>query len=322
VVTRAIAAAILSCVVLGEGASRPLIIGHRGASGYRPEHTLEAYRLAAEMGADFIEPDLVSTRDGVLIARHENEIGGTTDVAARFPDRKTTKLVDGQSIAGWFAEDFTLAEIKTLRATERLAFRSHEFDGRFQVPTFDEVVDLAQQLGRELGSPVGVYPETKHPAYFRGIGLALEERLLASLDRRGWNSREAPVFIQSFDASSLKILRATTKVRLIYLTGDPALVAGEALSEAAAFADGIGAEKRLLIPVKADGTLGEPTDLVARAHAAGLLVHAWTVRIDREFQPAAYRGRPEAEFERLREIGVDGVFTDFPDVAANAYKKD
>ncbi len=150
--------------------SRPLIIGHRGASGHRPEHTLEGYRLAAEMGADFIEPDLVPTKDGILIARHENEIGGTTDAAERFPDRKRTKVVDGQSITGWFSEDFTLAEIRTLRAKERLAFRSHAYDGRFLVPTFDEVIELAERLARELGRPIGIYPETKHPTYFRAIG--------------------------------------------------------------------------------------------------------------------------------------------------------
>jgi glycerophosphoryl diester phosphodiesterase len=316
-------ALLLLCALAGADAARPLIIGHRGASGYRPEHTLESYRLAAQMGADFIEPDLVSTKDGILIARHENEIGGTTDAAGRFPDRKTTKTVDGPSIAGWFTEDFTLAEITTLRAKERLATRSHEYDGQFQVPTFDEVIDLAQQLGRELGRPIGVYPETKHPSYFRGIGLPLEPKLIASLQAHGWNTRDAPVFIQSFEQGNLKALRGETKVRLIQLVaatpmfGQPGLADFAAI---AAYADGVGLEKRLLVPVNRDGTLGEPTDLVARAHAAGLLVHAWTVRIDKEFLPAGYRGKPEAEFEKLRALGVDGVFTDFPDVAANTYK--
>jgi glycerophosphoryl diester phosphodiesterase len=320
-VVRPALALLLSCAFAGADSARPLIIGHRGASGYRPEHTLESYRLAAQMGADFIEPDLVSTRDGILIARHENEIGGTTDAADRFPDRKTSKTVDGQSITGWFTEDLTLAEIKTLRAKERLATRSHEYDGRFQVPTFDEVIDLAQQLGRELGRPIGVYPETKHPSYFRGIGLPLEPKLIASLQAHGWNTREAPVFIQSFEQGNLKALRGETKVRLVQLVSNPALVAGDGLKAIAGYADGIGPEKRLLIPVGPDGALGEPTDLVARAHAAGLLVHVWTVRIDKEFLPAGYRGKPEAEFEKLRALGVDGVFTDFPDVAANTYKR-
>jgi glycerophosphoryl diester phosphodiesterase len=297
----------------------PLIIGHRGASGYRPEHTLEGYRLAVEMGADFIEPDLVSTKDGVLIARHENEIGGTTDVADRFPDRKRTNTVDGHSIAGWFTEDFTLAEIKTLRARERLRFRSHAYDAQFQIPTFEEVIELAQRLGESRGRPVGIYPETKHPTYFRGIGLPLEDKLLESLEKHGWNRRDAPVFIQSFEQGNLRDLRKQTTVRLIQLVERPALVEGDGLKNIAAYADGIGAEKRLIVPVQPDGTLGRPTDLVARAHAAGLLVHVWTIRIEKEFLPAGYHGKAEAEFEQFRDLGVDGVFTDFPDVAARSY---
>jgi glycerophosphoryl diester phosphodiesterase len=298
---------------------RPLIIAHRGASGHRPEHTLEGYRLAVEMGADFIEPDLVSTKDGVLIARHENEIGGTTDVADAFPDRKRTKTVDGQSMTGWFTEDFTLAEIQTLRARERLAFRSHAYDGQFQIATFDQVIELAQQLAKAAGRPVGVYPETKHPTYFRGIHLPLEEKLLASLQKHGWNRREAPVFIQSFEQDNLRALRKQTQVRLIQLVSDAAMVEGDGLKSIAAYADGIGPEKRLVVPVNADGSLGTPTDLVTRAHAAGLLVHIWTIRVDKEFLPSGYHGRPEAEFEQFRQLGVDGVFTDFPDVAAKTY---
>ena len=303
-------------------ASRPLIIGHRGASGHRPEHTLEAYRLAAEMGADFIEPDLVSTKDGVLIARHENEIGGTTDAADRFPDRKRTKTIDGKSLTGWFSEDFTLAEIKSLRARERLAFRSHAYDGRFQVATFDEVIALAQALGRELRRPIGVYPETKHPTYFRGIDLPLEEKILASLDNAGWNRRDAPVFIQSFEQGNLRDLRKKTTVRLIQLASTAAVVEGDRLKEIAGYADGIGPEKRLVIPVRADGSVGAPTDLVARAHALGLLVHAYTLRSDRQFLPAAYQGRAEEEYRQFRAAGVDGLFTDFPDVAARVYASD
>ena len=300
-------------------APRPLIIGHRGASGHRPEHTLASYRLAAEMGADFIEPDLVSTKDGVLIARHENEIGGTTDVAAKFPDRRRSKTIDGQTIEGWFSEDFTLAEIKTLRARERLAFRSHEFDGRFEVATFEEVVVLAQQLGRELGRPVGVYPETKHPTYFRSIGLPLEEPLLGVLEKHGWNTREAPVFIQSFETGNLRALRPKTKVRLIQLAATAAVVEGDRLKDIATNADGIGPEKRLIIPVKPDGTVGPATELVARARALGLLVHAWTLRSDPQFLPAGYKGDAAEEYRQFRAAGVDGLFTDFPDVAAKTY---
>jgi glycerophosphoryl diester phosphodiesterase len=300
--------------------ARPLINGHRGASGHRPEHTLAGYRLAAEMGADYIEPDLVSTKDGVLIARHENEIGGTTDVALKFPDRKTTKTVDGQPIAGWFTEDFTLAEIKTLRAKERLAFRSHEYDGRFEIPTFDEVIDVAQEMGRTLGRPIGVYPETKHPTHFRGIGLPLEEKLLAALETHGWNTRESPVFIQSFESGNLRELRKKTRVRLIQLVSGPGAVDAAGLTDIATYADGIGPEKRLLIPVDPQGHLLPPTDLVRRAHAAGLLVHPWTVRIEKEFLPADYKGRAESEFEQLRDLGVDAIFTDFPDVAKRALR--
>ena len=300
----------------------PLIIGHRGASGYRPEHTLASYRLAAEMGADFIEPDLVSTKDGVLIARHENEIGGTTDVASKFPDRKRTKTIDGQSIEGWFTEDFALAEIKTLRAKERLAFRSHEYDGRFEVATFEEVIVLAKQLGRELGRPVGIYPETKHPTYFRSIGLPLEEPLLAALEKHGWNSREAPVFIQSFETGNLRALRKQTKVRLIQLAATAAVIEGDRLKDIATYADGIGPEKRLIIPVKPDGSVGPPTDLVARAHALGLLVHAYTLRIDKEFLPAGYKGNAPEEFRQFRDAGVDGFFTDFPDVAVKTLRNE
>jgi glycerophosphoryl diester phosphodiesterase len=314
-----VAALPLLLLALLAPAAPIIVIGHRGASGHRPEHTLESYRLAVEMGADFIEPDLVSTRDGVLIARHENEIGATTDAAERFPDRRRTKTIDGQSITGWFSEDFTLAEIKTLRARERLPFRSHQYDGRFQIATFDQVIELAQQLRTTRGAPVGVYPETKHPAYFRGIGLPLEEKLLASLTKYRWNDRTAPVFIQSFEDGNLRQLRKQTTVRLIQLLNQAA-VDDERLAAIAGYADGIGPEKRLLVPVAADGSLRPPTDLVERAHRAGLLVHVWTVRTEAQFLPKGYAGDVRAEFLQLRQLGVDGVFTDFPDLAAAAYR--
>ncbi len=318
-VTRAAILLLMLGVSAAAAPPRPLIIGHRGASGHRPEHTLESYRLAVDMGADFVEPDLVSTKDGVLIARHENEIGSTTDVADRFPDRKRTRTVDGQSITGWFTEDFTLPEIKTLRARERLPFRSHAYDGQFQIPTFDEVIELAQKMGKDRGRPVGVYPETKHPTYFRNSGLPLEEKLLASLDTQGWNRREAPVFIQSFEQGNLRELRKKTTVRLIQLGSSAKMFEGDGLNAIAGYADGIGPEKRLIVPVNADGSLGPPTDLVERAHKAGLLVHVWTVRVEKEFLPAGYHGDVNAEFEQLRQLGVDGVFTDFPDLASKAY---
>ena len=317
---RVTAALILLLASVTAETSRPLIIGHRGASGHRPEHTLEGYRLAAEMGADFIEPDLVSTKDGVLIARHENEIGATTDVEVKFPARRTTRTIDGQTVSGWFTEDFTLAEIKTLRAKERLAFRSHAYDGQFAIPTFDEVIDLAQRLGGQLNRPIGVYPETKHPTYFRGIGLPLEEKLIASLAKHGWDRKDAPVFIQSFEPDSLRLLRGKTPVRLIQLTSDASMLDAAGLKRIAGYADGIGPEKRLVVPIAPDGSVGAPTDLVQRAHAAGLVVHIWTIRVDKQFLPAGYHGRGEAEFEQFRDLGVDGLFTDFPDVAAKVLR--
>ncbi|HJU74135.1 MAG TPA: glycerophosphodiester phosphodiesterase [Gemmatimonadaceae bacterium] len=293
----------------------PLIIAHRGASGHRPEHTLEAYSLAITMGADFIEPDLVITRDGVLVARHENEIGGTTDVADKFPSRRTTKTIDGQSITGWFTEDFTLAELKTLRAKERLPIRSHAFDGQFLIPTFDEVLALADSAGRRRGRAVGIYPETKHPTYFRGIGLPLEEPLLVALRARGLDRRDAPVFIQSFEEGNLRGLRNLTRVRLIQLVSQPDRVTPNALRDIATYADGIGANTRLIVAAAVGAA---PTSLVRDAHAAGLLVHAWTLRPEAQFLAERYNGDPLAEVRELVSLGVDGLFGDFPDQLVSA----
>jgi len=312
-----IVSAVLLSAVAG-GSPSPLIIGHRGASGHRPEHTFASYQLAAEMGADFIEPDLVSTKDGVLIARHENEIGGTTDVETKFPDRRRTKTIDGVQVAGWFSEDFTLAEIKTLRAKERLPFRSHAYDGQFDVPTFDEVIELAQKLGKQLGRPIGVYPETKHPTYFRSIGLPLEDRLLEILQHRGWTRRDSPVFIQSFE-DNLRLMRPKTGVRMIRLLEDR-IPSDAELREIATYADGIGPNSRMVIPADANRMLKPPTDLVARAHAAGLLVHIWTLRAEAMFLSPSYHGNFDAEFRQFRDLGVDGIFTDFPDAAFRALR--
>ena len=294
------------------------VIAHRGASGYRPEHTIEAYALAIKMGADAIEPDLVMTRDGVLLARHENEIGGTTDVADRFPDRRTTKLIDGRSATGWFTEDFTLAEIRTLRSRERLAFRSHEYDGQFSVPTFDEVLDLAAAAARETGRPIAVYPETKHPTYFRRLGLPLEDALLERLTARGLVDRDAPVIIQSFERPSLEYLRSRTRVRLVQLTSSPADVTPDRLAAMARYADGLGAEKTLIVPEGPDRRVQPPTSVVRDAHAAGLFVHAWTMRNEPAFLSPSYDGDPVAEVRQFVALGVDGVFSDFPDVAVKA----
>jgi glycerophosphoryl diester phosphodiesterase len=333
-------------------AQQPIVIAHRGASGYRPEHTLESYRLAIEMGADFIEPDLVSTRDGVLVARHENEIGGTTDVAdhPEFADRRATKTIDGEPVTGWFTEDFTLAELRTLRARERLPDvrpESAEYDGRFLVPTFDEVIVLARDESAARGRTIGIYPETKHPSYFDSIGLPLEPPLLAALERVGWTDSAAPVFIQSFETENLRVLRGRTGVRLVQLMeakgqpydlarrGDPRTYADLAtpagLAEIATYADAIGPHKALVIPRGADGRLAPPTPLGADAHAAGLAVHPWTFRRENQFLPADFHtGTPaDADFSRLpgdlrAEIaaflaaGVDGLFSDNPDIAVEA----
>ena len=291
-------------------ARHPIVIAHRGASGHRPEHTLEAYALAIAMGADFIEPDLVITKDGVLIARHENEIGGTTDIATRYPHRKTTKVVDGNSVTGWFTEDFTWDELLEVRAKERLDFRSHAYDGQFRIPTFDEVLALADSAGRRRGRVVGVYPETKHPTYFRSIGLPLEDRLLATLRARNLDGRDAPIFIQSFGAASLRMLRTQTPVRLVQLVSDSSQVTPNALREIATYADGVGANTRLIVPAVKGA---RPTSLVRDAHAVGLVVHAWTLRPERQFLAERYGGDALAEVRELAALGVDGLFGDYPD---------
>ncbi|HZO36362.1 MAG TPA: glycerophosphodiester phosphodiesterase family protein, partial [Solirubrobacteraceae bacterium] len=321
----------------------PLVIGHRGASGYRPEHTLASYRLAAEQGADFIEPDLVITKDGVLVARHENEIGGTTNVAGHpeFAARKTTKVIDGASLTGWFTEDFTLAELKTLRAKERIpAVRpdNTRFDGQFEVPTFQEVLDLRRTLSKELGRTIGVYPETKHPSYFRSIGKPLEGPLVRTLNRNGLNRRGAPVFVQSFEVGNLKALDRELRVPLVQLldeaTVKPAddkrtygeLATPAGLRSIARYADGVGPWKNYIIPRKADDGTGTPTTFIADAHAAGLVVHPYTFRRENSFVPLELRssadpagvGDLDAELRQFIALGVDGFFTDNPDVGVGA----
>ncbi|MEO8484485.1 MAG: glycerophosphodiester phosphodiesterase family protein, partial [Acidobacteriota bacterium] len=254
------------------------------------------------------------------IARHENEIGETTDVASKFPDRKATKQVDGKGITGWFVEDFTLAEVKTLRARERLRFRSHDYDGQFSIPTLDEVLDLATARSRETGRAIGVYPETKHPTYFRNLGLPLEDRLLAALKTHGLTEKASPVFIQSFEASSLQYMRTRTSARLVRLVQSAADVTPAQLSEIATYADGLGAEKKLLVPVDGEGRVEVPTSLVRDAHAAHLFVHVWTLRREPDFLPSSYHGDMAAEVRQFVNLGVDGMFTDCPDVAAGVIK--
>jgi len=345
--------------------AKPTLIAHRGASGYVPEHTLAAYWLAIEQGADFVEPDLVITKDGVLVARHENAIAilnpdgsvreATTDVVDRpeFAARKTTKTIDGVAITGWFTEDFTLAELKTLRARERLpAVRpaNTRFDGQFEIPTFEEVLQLVaranearkEEARREGGrrwnrddQPIGVYPETKHPSFFQSIGKPLEAPLVRLLNRYGYTGKNAPVIIQSFETQNLRQLSKMTRVPIaqllngsgkpydFVLSGDPRTYADLAkpagLADIATYADGIGANTNLMIPL-VGGRLGTPTTLVADAHAAGLIVHGWTFRAENTFLPNEFDagtdpnalGDLEGQIHAFLKLGMDGFFTDQP----------
>ncbi len=327
-------------------AAVPLVIAHRGASGERPEHTIAAYTLALEQGADFIEPDLVMTKDGVLVARHENEISGTTDVALRreFATRKATKAIDGQSVTGWFTEDFTLAELRTLRARERLPlmrFANTAYDGKFTVPTFDEILKLLDDHRARTGRRAGVYPEIKHGAYFDGLKLNMEAPLVAALTRAGYAKKTDPVFIQSFEVGNLERLRKRTKVRLVQLmaeTGGPAdrpdmtyatMATAAGLKRIATYADAIGASKAMIVPRDETGRSLAPTALVDLAHKARLRVHAWTFRAENAFLPLEFRqgtgpaerGDVASELRQFYALGVDGVFSDFPAVAVAARTK-
>jgi glycerophosphoryl diester phosphodiesterase len=334
-------------------AHKVLIIGHRGAAGYRPEHTLASYELAARMGADYIEPDLVTTKDHVLVARHEPNITDTTDVAdhPEFADRKKTKIIDRPPAqTGWFTEDFTLAELKTLRAKERLPLvrqRNTIYDGHYQVPTFQEVIDLVKQLSRELDRPIGIYPETKHPTYFRGLGLPLEEPLVQTLNRNGLNRPGAKVFVQSFEVNNLKALDKVLRVPLVQLLDSPTLSPADGsgktygeiataagLEDVAKYADGVGPSKDYIIPRYASAHSLPPTTFVPDAHAAGLVVHPYTFRNENQFLPAEDRkgdpadpnfpnlyGDAFAEDKRFFAAGVDGIFTDNSDTGVAARRE-
>ncbi len=353
----------------------PLVTGHRGAPGYLPDHTLEGYRLAIRMGADYIEPDIVSTKDGHLIARHEPNIGATTDVADKFPaSRMRTRNVDGAPVTDFFATDFTLKEIRTLRAVQPLPDeRPTEFDGKFKIPTFDEVLELVRREGRKRGRAVGVYPETKHPTFHQQLGLPLERKLVDALRRHGLNHRGAPVIIQSFEQANLRYLNRITPVMLSQLvdawdvnldgslvyaetslrpydwtvSGDPRLLArtygffatNAGLDEIARYADIVAPWKPYIVPttgtdadsdgaavdVNGDGAVDErdrenaiPTSLIRRAHRRGLDVHTWTFRNEPRRLASDYDGDPKAEYKLFYALGIDGVFSDFPDTALEA----
>ncbi|MBP6898601.1 MAG: glycerophosphodiester phosphodiesterase [Burkholderiaceae bacterium] len=344
----------------------PLVIAHRGASGYVPEHTLQAYQLAIQQGANFIEPDLVMTKDGHLIARHEPMLDSTTDVASKFgAERKSTRLVDGVSTTAYFADSFTLAEIKTLRAVQARADRDQSQNGLYQIPTLDEVIALAQSSSTG-GRSVGIYPELKHSTYMKGVAQSLgysatyfEDTLVSKLHAAYGNSAAAPVFIQSFEVGNLQYLNGQTNIRLVQLVdaddvradGSMSLVApydqpydikaaggstsfadlltAAGLSFVASYADGIGPWKPWLVTTVADGVdrngdgvvnindrrVDGSTGVIEAAHAAGLLVHTWTFRNDASGYGFA---DPQAEMQYYFGLGVDGVFTDFPDTGVAA----
>ncbi len=350
---------------------RPLVIGHRGASGYLPEHTLAAYELAIEQGADFVEPDLVSTKDGHLIARHEPMLDPTTDVASRpeFAHKKTTKRLDGIPTTAFFAGDFTLAEIKQLRAIQPRADRPQQFNGRFEIPTLEEIIALVRRESHYRGREIGIYPETKHPTFHFALGLPLEEKLLDVLQKHHLTAKHDPVIIQSSETANLQYLRTRTKVRLVQLidAGDVALdgtltyappfdkpynhaIVGEprgfgdlvkpqSLADIAKYADGIGPWKCYIVSVRGvdsngdgkaddvndDGAVNDadkrttpPTNLVGLAHSLGLFVHTWTFRNEPGTLASDYHGDPRNEYLQFYRLGVDGVFSEFPDTAIEA----
>ena len=350
------------------GNAQPLVVAHRGASGYLPEHTLEAYTRAIEQGADFVEPDLVATKDGVLIARHEPNITSTTNVAAlpQFAARKTTKKVDGVDETGWFASDFTLAEIKTLGALITDPERPQQFNGLYKIPTLQEIIDLVKAKRAATGREIGIYPETKHPTFHRQLGLGLEDRLITALNAASWNSKTAPVLVQSFESGSLKEMRAkglTTRMvqlidgddydlksgKVIYaapydwaVNGDTrlfsAMVTPAGLAEIKTYADGIGPWKPYIVPIKGaldaagqlrdvngdgkvnynDASSQPATTLITDAHKAGLFVHAYTFRNEQRRLAFDYNKDPKAEYLQFYRLGLDGLFSDFPDTALEA----
>jgi glycerophosphoryl diester phosphodiesterase len=350
------AGAVLMTGTSAAAGPRPFVIAHRGASGYVPEHTLAGYFIAIQQGTDYVEPDLVITKDGALVARHENEIGGTTDVALHpeFAARKTTKRIDGESVTGWFTEDFTLAELKTLRARERLPELRRgntRWDRAFEIPTFEEVLELvaaadaqraAEARARGLPPPprIGIYPETKHPSWFASLGLHFDERLLEALNRHGYSKRSDPICLQSFEVANLEALRRKTDLPLVQLvapTGQPAdfalardprsyldMMSDAGLKQIATYADAIGPHKEMVVRHDAGGSTD--TGLARRARAAGLGVHVWTLRAENEFLPDALRspgdaaapGDMKSEIHSLLDAGITGFFSDFPDLAVRA----
>jgi glycerophosphoryl diester phosphodiesterase len=330
------------------------VIGHRGAPALRPEHTLASYQKAIDDGADIIEPDLVSTQDGVLVARHENEISSTTNVAdvPAFAGRKTTKTIDGQSVTGWFTEDFTLAELKTLRAREPIPDIRPDnvaYNDQFDIPTLDEIIALARDQSAKLGRNIGIYPETKHPTYFQSIGLPLEDRLIDALRRDAFTASRTTVYIQSFEVANLKTLRdkignSQPNWKLVQLMGTSTrqpydfvvakdsrtygdMMTSQGMRDIAAYANGVGPDKSSIMGLDANGRLTDPTDLIRNAHNAGLIVHPYTFRPENTFLPPSLRSGADntrningsiTEIQAFLRAGVDGFFTDDPAVGRQA----
>jgi glycerophosphoryl diester phosphodiesterase len=340
------AAALAGCATMDEGTQRrPIVIAHRGASAYRPEHTLSAYRLAIEQGADFIEPDLVMTRDGVLVCRHENEISGTTDVADRpeFADRRKEKTVDGVTATGWWVEDFDLGELRDLRCEERLPQLrpgNTAYDGQDYIPTFLDALNLAQRSG------VGIYPELKHPSFLQAQGLDPVGALVNAVQQMGGQAAADIMYVQCFETGAIEQLARMSSLRwtcvqLLSSSGGPwdqrdtsyaSMLTDDGMR---AMRDrgvtGLGVEKNLIIPRDSSGRSLLPTDLVSRAHAQGFVVHPWTMRPENYFLPAELRrgdasapdymrqhGDFDAELRAFYAAGVDGVFSDAPDAAVRA----
>jgi glycerophosphoryl diester phosphodiesterase len=327
---------LLACV--GWAQADPLVIAHRGASGYLPEHTLESFALAAEQGAQYLEPDLVPTRDGQLLVRHENELSETTDVSERpaFASRRCTKTIDGRQVTGWFAEDFSWAELQQLRARGRNE-RSRAFNGQYSLITLEQLLAAMPAWERRYGRTLGLYPETKHPSYFRKLGLPIEDRLLDSLRRNG---RQSEVIIQSFEVSNLRYLRSRCDFQLAQLVDDAGapqdwvergrpstyadMLTRDGLREVAQYAHIVAPYKGLLARRRKDGTWLESTGVIERAHQAGLKVHSWTFRAENNFLPPAWRRSEQSEGDLRAEVryffslGLDGVFSNHPDQAVAA----
>lgn len=297
----------------------PLIIGHRGASGYLPDHTVEAYELAVAQGADYIEPDFVPSKDGYLFARHENELGLSTNVADVFPDRKTKKTIEGRAVEGWFAEDFTHDEIKKLRARQPFPFRDQSHNDKYGIPTLAEVLALRASLSRQHKRSIGVIPELKHPDHFRAMNFPVEGWLVQIMEAWALDRAGAPLIVQAFDAASVeKMNTMMPNIPAIQLLTEDADISDAGLAKIKTYADGIGPPKTLIVPAKGDAA-GKPTNLVQRAHKIGLKVYPYTFRPEKQFLPASYGGDSAKEYCLFATLGADGLFTDTPDRALKAF---